>query len=617
MFRKPAFALLAVAAIAGSVSAPAQSQRPRAGAAHAADGETQPRPANQTMKQLARGTQYAAASMTPQATLTAEHILRAGGNAFDAIVAGQAVLGISQPNSNGVGSDAVLLIYDAKAKKVFSLNAEGAAPKLATIGWYKANQGGKIPVNDSLLSGTVPGVVDAWYILLSRWGTMTFGELLAPAIELAEHGIPMGRGLNSAALKKYPTSARVYAPPDGQSWKDGDVWKNPDLGRTLRRLVEAEKEAAPQGRLAGLKAARDRFYKGDIAREMAKFSEENGGLFRYEDFASYTAKVEEPVSVNYRGYTVYKNPSASQGPAELIALNLLEGYDLKKMGLNSAEYIHTSAEAIKLAMADRDTYFGDMDFIGIPYAGLLSKDYAGTRRKLIDPGKAALDFRPGDVTPYAGSDYQPVNRPRDVDVRGTADHLGDTSYIAVVDRDRNMISFTPSLHSGFGTKVVVGNLGFLFNCRGDYYSLVPGHANALEPGKRPRSTLQGTLVMKDGKPFLVTGSPGGDDQCMRTMQTLLNVVDFGMNLQQAIEAPRWATRSFPASPFPHTMYPGDLSLEGRIADAVRDELIRRGHKVAMKGPWSMNESAAIMVEEKTGTVSAGADPRTTALALAW
>jgi gamma-glutamyltranspeptidase / glutathione hydrolase len=612
MNRKTAALALAVAtALAASFGL--QAQRGRTGAA---GGPAAPA-VGQTMKQLVRGTQYAAASMAPLPTLVAEHVLRDGGNAFDAIVAGQAVLGLVQPNMNGVGSDATLLIYDAKVKKVFSLNAEGTAPKLATIEWYKTHQGGKIPVDDSLLAGTVPGVVDAWYILLARWGTWSFARVLAPAIELAERGIPMGRTLNSEALLKYPTSRRVFAPPDGQSWKDGDVWKNPDLARTLRRLVEAEKEASSKGRQAALKAARDRFYKGDIAREMAHFAAENGGLFRYEDFASYTAKVEEPVSIDYRGYTVYKNASATQGPAELFALNILEGYDLRQMGLNSADYIHTSAEATKLAMADRETYLGDMDFIRIPYQGLLSKDYAAARRKLVDPAKASLDFRPGDVTAFAGPGYRAVERPRDIDIEGHADHEGDTSYIAVVDRDRNMISFTPSLHSVFGTKVVIGNLGFIFNCRGDYFSLVPGHANALEPGKRPRSTLQGTLVLKGGQPFLITGSPGADDQCMRTMQNLLNVVEFGMNIQQAIEAPRWSTRSFPASPFPHTMYPGDLWLEGRISEEVRADLERRGHQVEMRGPWSMNNSAGILVEAETGTVSAGADPRTTAAALAW
>jgi gamma-glutamyltranspeptidase / glutathione hydrolase len=571
--------------------------------------------AAQTMKTLARGTEYAAASMMPQATMVAERVLHSGGNAFDAIVAGQAALGVVQPNMNGVGSDATLLIYDAKEKKVFSLNAEGTAPKLATIEWYTTHQGGKIPVDDSLLAGTVPGVVDAWYILLSRWGTKTFAEMLAPAIDLCERGAPIGRTLNVAALAKYPSSARLYA-PDGKRWRDGEVFKNPDLARTLRRLVEAEKAAAGQGRQAALKAARDRFYKGDIAREMAKFSEENGGLFRYEDFASYTAKVEEPVSINYRGYTVYKNASASQGPAELFALNILEGYDLKKMGLNSADYIHTNAEAMKLAMADRDAYLGDMDFIKIPFNGLLSKEYAAERRKLVDPAKASLEFRPGDAAPFSPG-WTPTPRPRDVDMAGAADHEGDTSYIAVVDKARNMITFTPSLHSQFGTKVVLGNLGFILNCRGDFFSLVPGHANALAPGKRPRSTLQGTLVLKDGKPFMATGSPGADDQCMRTIQTFLNVVEFGMNVQQAIEAPRWATRSFPASPFPHTMYPGDLSMEGRIPEAVRAELVRRGHKVEMKGAWSMNNSAAVMVDPENGTVSAGADPRIAALALAW
>jgi gamma-glutamyltranspeptidase/glutathione hydrolase len=570
----------------------------------------------QTMKPLVRGTEYAASSMAPQATITAEHVLRAGGNAFDAIVAGQAVLGVMLPALNGLGSDATLLVYDAKMKKVFSLNAEGTAPKLATIEWYKTNRDGKIPVNDSLLSGTVPGVVDAWYILLSKWGTKTFGELLAPAIEIAERGAPIGGSLNQKILSKYPTTARVFNPPDGKAWRDGELWKNPDLAGTLRRLVEAEKEAATKGRLAGLKAARDRFYKGDIAREMAEFSQENGGLFRYEDFANYSAKLEEPVSTTYRGYTVYKNASASQGPAELLALNILEGYNLKSMGLNSADYIHTSVEAMKLAMADRDTYLGDMDFMKIPYPGLLSKEYAAERRKLVDPAVASLEFRPGDAWRFAPG-FEQVNRPRDVDMRGKADHEGDTSYIAVVDKERNMISFTPSLHSGFGTKVVMGNLGFILNCRGDYYSLVPGHANALEPGKRPRSTLQGTLVLKDNKPFLITGTPGADDQCMRTIQTFLNIVDFGMNPQQAIEAPRWTTRSFPASPFPHTMYPGDLSLEGRIPDSVRAELAHRGHKVTMRGPWSMNSSAAVMVEWETGTLSAAADPRTSALALAW
>ena len=571
------------------------------------------------MRPVIRGRHYAVASMKPESTMAAERILQAGGNAFDAAVAGQAALSVVDAAANGLGSDAVLLVYDSRAKKVLSINAEGTAPRLATIDWYKKNQGGKIPVDDGLLSGTVPGAVDAWYLLLDRWGTMTFAEVLRPAIELAEEGFPIGDQFARAIaasrkLVKYPSSVKVYY-PDGKPPKPGDIFRNPDLARTLKKLVEAEKAGAAKGRSEALRAARDRFYKGDIARELARFSEENGGLFRYDDFATYSAKVEDPVQIGYRGYQVYKNASASQGPAELFTLGLLEGYDLKSLGHNSPRYIHTCVEAVKLAFADRDKYLGDADFIRIPYEGLLSKEYAGERRKLIDPERASLEFRPGTAEKFTKG-VEPVERPLDLTVSGKADHQGDTSYIGVVDKDRNMVSFTPSLHSGFGTGVIMGQLGFILNCRGDYYSLVPGHANALEPGKRPRSTLQGTLVMKDGQPLMVLGSPGGDDQCMRTMQTFLNIVEFGMNIQQAIEAPRWSTRSFPSSPFPHTMYPGEMSVEERIPDSVRLALEKKGHKVKISGPWSLGSNAGIVLDLRTGVLSAGADPRVEAYALA-
>src|SRR5215813_27912 len=549
----------------------------------AAQDETGEQANARTMRPVIRGRQFAAASMKLEATRAAERILEAGGNAFDAIVAGQAALAVSDAALNGVGSDAVILVYDARAKKVVSINAEGTAPRLATIDWYNKNAGGKLPQSDGLLSGTVPGVVDAWYILLDRWGTMSFGQVLAEAIDMAENGFPIGNGLArgiaaSRKIRKYPTTMKVYQ-PSGHAPEPGEIFRNPDLARTLNKLVEAERQNAGRGRHEALKAARDRFYKGDIARDLARFSEENGGLFRYEDFAAYTAKVEEPVSTDYRGDQVYKNASASQGPAELFTLNMLEGYDLKAMGHNSAQYIHTTAEALKLAFADREKYLGDMDFIRIPYEGLLSKDYAAERRKLIDPAHASLELRPGAPEKFMKGSPPSPDRPLQVNTSGNADHTGDTSYIAVVDRDHNMVSFEPSLHSGFGTGIVMGDTGIIFNCRGDYYSLVPGEANALQPGKRPRSTLQSTLVMKDGQPYMILGSPGGDDQVMRTMQTLLNMIDFGMDVQQAIEAARWSTRSFPASPFPHTMYPGDLTVEARVPESVRQALIARGHKL--------------------------------------
>jgi gamma-glutamyltranspeptidase/glutathione hydrolase len=286
------------------------------------------------------------------------------------------------------------------------------------------------------------------------------------------------------------------------------------------------------------------------------------------------------------------------------------------MGQNSADYIHVSAEAVKLAMADREKYMGDMDFVKIPYEGLLSRDYAAARRQLIDPAKASLELRPGDPVRFMANVSGSFGGSYHVTTEGDARHDGDTSYLAVVDKDRNMVSFEPSLHSGWGTKVVMPGLGIIFNCRGDYYSLVPGEANALAPGKRPRSTLQSTLVLKDGQPFMILGSPGGDDQVMRTMQTFLNVVEFGQNVQQAIESPRWTTTSFPASPFPHTMHPGALAVESRIPQTVQDALTAKGHKLTVSGPWSLSEMAVIQVDPKSGFLSAGADPRVDAYAWA-
>jgi gamma-glutamyltranspeptidase / glutathione hydrolase len=573
----------------------------------------------QTMRPVIRGRHAAVASMKAEATEAARRILDAGGNAFDAAVGGQAALAVTDFSLNGMGSDAVLLIYNAKDKKVYSVNAEPRAPKLATIEWYQKNNGGKIPQSDGLLSGGIPGVVDAWYTLLDRWGTMSFEQVLQPAIDLAENGFPLSEyGASYIAetkkILKYPTTVKIYM-PNGHPPKPGEILKNPDMARTLKKLVEAEKTNQSNGRHEALKAARDRFYKGDIAKDLAAFSEANGGLFRYEDFAEYTAEVESPVSINYRGYQIYKNPSSSQGPTELIALNILEGYDLKALGLNSPDYLHTSAEAVKLAMGDREKYLGDMDYIKIPYDGLLSKDYARERRKLIDPAKASLDLRPGSPEKFAAS--SPLDRPVHEVLDGDARHDGDTSYIAVVDKDRNMVSFEPSLHDLFGTGVIMGDTGLIFNCRGDYYSLVRGEANALEPGKRPRSTLQSTLVMKDGQPYAILGSPGGDDQVIHTIQTLINMIDFGMNIQQAIEAPRWSSRAFPASPFPHTMHPGDLAVESRIPESTRQALISRGHKLRVDPPWSLGSNAGIVLDVNTGVLSAGADPRVDAYAWAW
>lgn len=551
--------------------------------------------------------------MKPQATAAAMRVLDAGGNAFDAAVAGQAVLALVDPAMNGIGADAEVLVYDARAGEVVSINGTAPAPALATIAWYREHLHGTLPTDDGLLVGTVPSVVDVWFALLDRWGTMTFAETLAPAIEVAEQGFPLPWGLatainDSVKLAKHPTSARLYR---HREWREGDLFANRDAGRLLRMLVDAE--ARVGDRRTGLRAARDRFYTGDIARTMARFAEEQHALFRYDDFAGYAVKIEAPVSSRYRGYDVYKNASATQGPAELFALNILEGLDLARLDHNSADFIHASAEAIKLAMADRERYLGDADFVPIPFEGLLSKAYAAERRQLIDGARASLDLRPGDprrfMTSGSGADH-----PWTAGAKGVASHDGDTSYLAVVDRDRNMVSFEPSLHSHFGTGVVMADLGIIFNCRGDYFRLEPGLANSLLPGKRPRSTLQSTLVMRDGRPFMITGSPGGDDQVMRTMQTLINVIDFGMNIQEAIEAARWSTRAFPASSFPHTMRPGDLVVESRIGPDVQAALRAKGHDLEVAPAWSLGANAGIIVDTARGVLFAGADPRVDAYA---
>lgn len=559
---------------------------------------------------VVRGRSYAVASMRPESTQVAEQILRRGGNAFDAAVAAQAVLALVDAPNNGVGSDAMLLVYEAQAGQAWSVNAGGTAPQLATVDWYNTHQQGRIPVNEGLLAGTVPGVVDAWYTLLDRWGTLAFADTLAPAIDMAANGFVLNErlaaSLASRKLRKYPSSVRAFSLD--RSWKAGEIYTVPQLARTLQRLVEAEQQAAGGGRRAGLKAARDRFYKGDIAREMAAFSAENGGLFRYDDFAAYAVLVERPVSIDYRGYQILKNPSATQGPAELFALKILETYDLRALQHNSPAYIHLGVEAIKLAFADRE-YLGDERFVKIPWDTLLSADYAAQRRRLIDPDRASFELRQGTIDGFT--------HPADVDFHGPDGDSGDTSYLCIVDQQRNVVSFTPSLHTGYGTCVAMGELGFTFNCRGDYFSLVPGHPNALAPGKRPRSTLQSTLVLKDGRPRLVLGSPGGDDQCLRTLQTLLNVLEFGMNVQQAIEAPRWSTRSFPQSYFPHPMYRGEASVEERLPESVRAVLREKGHRLQVTGPWSLGSTAAIAIDPATAVLSAGADPRADAYALAW
>jgi gamma-glutamyltranspeptidase/glutathione hydrolase len=381
-----------------------------------------------------------------------------------------------------------------------------------------------------------------------------------------------------------------------------------------------------------LKAARDRFYKGDIAREMAKFSEENGGLFRYEDFANYTAKIEEPVSIDYHGYQIYKNASATQGPAELFALRILEGYDLKALGHNSADYIHTSVEATKLAFADRHKYLGDLDFIKIPYEGLLSKEYAKQRAKLIDPKRASRDFVAGNPLPFdsrvkewsywvanitdAAKQVGPLP-----DAEPIANALKDTTHIAIIDKDGNIFDVTPS-GGWIGGAVILGNTGIGMSVRGEQFWLDKTRAAQLRPRSRPRYTLTPSIVLRNGEPFMALGSPGGDNQDQTIIQSFLNVVEFWPawypNLHEAFEWPRVQTLHFHGSFWPHRTGFNNLNLEGLVNDAMIAELTARGHDAQKIRPFGINGCAtAVLIDPASGNRIAGADRRRDCYAIAY
>ena len=417
-------------------------------------------------------------------------------------------------------------------------------------------------------------------------------------------------------FEPWATSARVFL-PNSRVPKVGEMFAQPDLARTLREIVKAEKAAASRGRHAALTAARDYFYKGPVARRIADFTEANGGLLRATDFAAFHAKVEEPTRTSYRGYEVYKTGFWAQGPAMLEMLNLLEGYDLRAMKQNSADYIHTLTEAMKLAFADRDRYYGDTDFVKVPAKELLAKDYAIARRRLIDPRRASLEQRAGDplnVKPVDNGHAQPKLTGQSQVPE--AERANDTTCVNVMDKDGNVFSATPS--GAWLPAVVAGDTGVLLGQRMQSFLLEENHPNVLAPGKRPRITLTPTLVMKDGKPLLVLSTPGGDNQDQSLIQVLLNVIEFGMNVQEAVEAPRFQTLHLVSSFDDHRFNAGVLNLESRITKEVADALAARGHKVEMQSAWG-NPSAPtiIMLRADTGVIEGGADPRRGRYAIAW
>jgi gamma-glutamyltranspeptidase/glutathione hydrolase len=515
------------------------------------------------------------ATSQPLAVQAGIDILKAGGNAVDAAIAVNAVLGVVEPMSCGIGGDLFAIVWDAKSKKLYGLNASGRSPYQLNREAFREKGLSEIP-DAGPLSWSVPGCVDGWEELRRRFGTKEYAELLAPAIRYAREGFPVSEIIaeswraSERNLRRWPDSAKTYL-PGGRAPRVGKVFKNPYIARTYERIVEG---------------GRDAFYRGSVADEIVAFSEANGGYFSSRDFAEHTSTWVEPVSTNYRGYDVWELPPNGQGIAALQMLNVLEAYDLKSLGHNSAEHLHLFVEAKKLAFADRAKFYADPDFNRLPTAELISKDYAAGRRELIDPDRAMLETPAGD--------------PKLVH--------GDTVYLTVVDKDRNCVSFIQSVYYAFGSEVVPGDLGFALQNRGALFALDPEHLNTLEPHKRPFQTMIPAFVTKEGRPHLSFGVMGGDMQPQGHVQVLSNLIDFGMNVQQAGDAAR--VRHFGSdTPTGGTMTDGGtVAIESGIGDGAIEGLRRRGHRL-VREVGSFGGYQAILIDWENGVLHAGTDPR--------
>jgi gamma-glutamyltranspeptidase/glutathione hydrolase len=569
----------------------------------------------------------------PLTTAAAIEILQKGGNAFDAGVAAMLVGGVVEQDLYSLGGEGLVLVYPTREGKVTSVVGQGWAPKGATIDWYVER--GKTLAGEGLDPAVVPGAIHAALTVLEKWGTLRFEDVAARAIEYAKDGFPL-RPRTAATIERqrkfletWPDNARTWMKSDGTFYKAGDTIRLPDLAVTLTKMVEAERGAKRRGRAAAVAAARDRFYKGDIAREIVAFLKGHGAPFDDSDFAEFFARIEEPASITYRGYTVYKHAFNSQGPALLQSLNILENYDLKKAGHNSADYLHVLTEAMKLAYADRDSYYADPAFVKVPGTGLLSKEYAKTRASAIDMARASTVQMAGDPLPFdrdvrewpfwiAGRSA--TSQPP-IEWSGPDPSLKDTTHMAVIDKDGNVFDATPS--GGWITGgVILGKTGIGLSTRGEQFWLDKSRAAQLRPRSRPRYTLTPGIVAKDGRPFLAIGTPGGDNQEQTILQAMLNVLEFEdkwyPNLHTAFEWPRIQTHHFLGSFWPHRIEPNRLDVEGGIPEEVVRDLRGRGHDVRVVPPVSISGCAtAVMIDPRTGSRLAGADPRRDCYAMAY
>lgn len=485
-----------------------------------------------------------AATSQPLATQVALDVMRRGGNAVDAAIAANATLGLMEPTGCGIGGDLFAIVWDAESKKLYGLNASGRSPRSLTLEEFERRGLKKIPAYGPLPVST-PGCVDGWFELHDRFGRMPMNEVLAPAIGYAREGFPVSELIayywrGGETLKEYPGFAETFL-PEGRPPRKGELFRNPALATTLEAIA---------------KGGRDEFYRGDIARTIDRFMTENGGYLSYEDLAAHRSDWVEPVSSNYRGYDVWELPPNGQGIAALQILNVLEGYDLKTAGFGSVEHIHRFVEAKKLAFEDRARLYADPEFNEIPVARLISPEYAEQRRRLIGE-RASLRYDAGIE----------------------ALEQGDTIYLTVADEDRNMVSLIQSNYRGFGSGMCPTGLGFCLQDRGELFDLEEGRANSYAPGKRPFHTIIPAFITRDGKPFLSFGVMGGGTQPQGHAQIVMNLVDFGMNLQEAGDAPR-ILHSGSSEPTGERMTDGGrVSLETGFDYEVVRELVRKGHRV--------------------------------------
>jgi gamma-glutamyltranspeptidase/glutathione hydrolase len=562
------------------------------------------------------GTNGMVASGHYLATLAGERILARGGNAIDAGVAAGLCLCVLHVDMVNLAGVAPIIVYLAEEDRVLTISGLGRWPRRATVAYFKEHCAGKIPLG--VLRCITPGSPDAWITALAQYGTMSLAEVMGEAMRLAGEGFPMhpfmAANVSEAAeqVRRWPSSAEILL-PGGHAPEPGQLFVQRDLAGSMRRLIEAEEGARGGGRRAGLEAARDRFYRGDIAREIAAFYAAEGGLLTYEDLAGFHVQIEEPVRARFREYEIYTCGPWCQGPVLAQALALLDGEDLAARGHNSPAYVHHVTEVLKLAFADRERYYGDPEFVDVPMGALLSVEYAAARRRLMDPDRAHPGMPPAGALLRTGA--QPWNGPAAAEP--VAAETLDTTYVCAVDRRGNIFSATPS--DGCLSAPITPGTGLGVSSRGSQSWAVDGHPSSIAPGKRPRLTPCPAIVFKNGRPFMPLGTPGGDVQCQAMLQVFLNVAVFGMAPQAAIEAPRFATYSYPGSFEPHEFRRDELRLERRLATQAGDALSARGHKVMAWPDWTWRAGGVctITIDPVTRLLSAGADPRRMGYAIGW